>query len=206
MGKIIVIEGTDGCGKETQSKNLFQKLTSLGYDVKRQSFPNYGSASSGPLVMYLNCELSNKADDLDAYQSSVLFAADRLCTMLAYKNFLAKPNSVLILDRYVESNLIHQACKIQNSADRLKFINWINKFEYGTLQLPKPDLVFFLDMPTEYSQKLAQSRKEYKSGAKKDIHEKDGEYMKRAYSTGKQVAKMCGWEIIDCVENQNIKE
>lgn len=206
MGKIFVIEGTDGCGKETQSKLLLESLLSKGYNVKRQSFPNYESQSSGPVKMYLNKELGENAKDIDAYQASVLFAVDRLCTMLAgFKNFLKDENAVLILDRYVESNLIHQAGKIKNLTERRKFAYWITNLEFNILKLPKPDMVLFLDMPPEISMTLAKKRSALKSGTKQDIHEEDPQHIFDAYEAGTQIAKNFGWNVINCVKDGNAK-
>lgn len=201
-GFIINIEGTDGSGKKTQSDKLSQALKDLGYDVLEESFPNYESQSSGPVKMYLGGELGDKVDCLNYNQASVLFAVDRLCTMKT----LDYDNKILVLDRYTPSNMIHQCCKIKSVEKQLEFLDWIDDFEFNFLQLPRPNLILFLDMPTEKSLELAHQRKDLKAGTKKDIHEQDEEYMKRAYQTGKSVALKFGWSIINCVdENNNVK-
>ena len=200
MNLIIGVEGTDGSGKYTQCSKLYERLTSQGYKCKIQSFPCYDSPSSSPVKMYLGGEFGDKATCLDAYQSSVLFAVDRLCTM----EILKKENyDVLILDRYTQSNMIHQACKIKDKEERLKFLNWLNSFEFETLKLPKPDIVFFLDMPVEKSKALANARENLKAGTKKDIHENDKEHLMFAYNTGKEVSLMYGWKEISCVDDEN---
>lgn len=198
MGKIIVIEGTDGSGKQTQSKLLYENLLKKGYNVKILSFPNYDSMSSGPVKMYLSGQLAEKAQDINAYQASALFAADRFCTMCEYKDFLSQ-DGILILDRYVQSNMTHQAGKIKNLKERDQFLAWLDDFEFGYLGLPVPDIVLFLDVPVKVSQKLANERKNLKTGEKKDIHEADKKHLENAYEAGKYVSKKFGWKEINCV-------
>ena len=205
MGKIIVIEGTDGSGKQTQSNLLFESLKSQGVKVLRQSFPNYESPSAAPVKMYLAGELGENAKNVDAYQTSAIFAVDRLCTMMKYKKFLEE-GGVLILDRYVQSNMIHQAGKISDLKERDRFLDWLNDFEFGDLKLPKADLVLFLDVPVDVSQRLAKERGALKNGEKKDIHEQDENHLKEAYGSAKYVAKKFGWKTIGCVdENDDLK-
>ena len=205
MGKIIVIEGTDGSGKQTQSNLLCEKLCEMGYNAKRLSFPNYESPSAGPLKMYLGGELGQNAKDINAYQASALFAVDRLCTMRQYREFLQN-GGILVLDRYVQSNMIHQAGKIADNWERDKFLRWLDEFEFETLGLPRANKVFFLDVPVDVSQKLANARSELKNGEKKDIHEQDKNHLLDAYSAAKYVANMFGWETVKCInEKKNLK-
>ena len=205
MGKIIVIEGTDGSGKQTQTKLLFEELKARGVDVKMQSFPNYESMSAGPVKMYLGGELCEKASDMDAYQSSSLFAVDRLCTMMKYKEFLDN-GGVLILDRYVQSNMIHQAGKIKDLEKKDEFLNWLDEFEFRYLKLPRPDVVLFLDVPVSVSKKLANTRKDLKNGEKKDIHEMDEKHLEDAYESANYIAQKFAWKKIDCIEGKgNLK-
>ena len=204
-GKIIVIEGTDGSGKQVQSKLLCERLNIVGKTTVLQSFPNYESPSSGPVKMYLNGELSERAEEIDAYQSSVLFAVDRFCTMKKWRE-VYENGGIIVLDRYVQSNMIHQACKISNLEEREKFLNWLDKFEFGLLKLPKPDKIFFLDVPPKVSQALRETRAINKNGEAKDIHEQDAKYLENAYNAGKWVSEKYGWERIDCVdENGKLK-
>ena len=201
MGKIIVIEGTDGSGKQMQSTRLYEKLKAKGERVMLQSFPNYESICSGPVKMYLGGELSETANDINAYQASAMFAVDRLCTMLKLKEFLASGGTV-ILDRYVQSNMMHQAGKISDLTERDKFLEWLDEFEFGTLKLPRPDKVLFLNVPPEVSAKLREKRGIHKTGTAKDIHEHDPEHIINSYNAGLYVAKKFGWETIDCVTSK----
>lgn len=205
MGKIIVIEGTDGSGKQTQSKKLFERFKAEGKKVMTLSFPNYESPSSGPVKMYLSGELCKDAKEFDAYQSSVLFAVDRLCTMAKIKDFY-KEEGIIILDRYVQSNMIHQAGKIKDLKKRDDFLDWLDELEFNKLKLPKADLVFFLDVPVEISKELANARAELKTKGKKDIHESDKNHLLDAYNAGKYVSKKYNWTEINCInKNGEIK-
>lgn len=202
--EIIVFEGTDGSGKQTQAKKLADFLKKSNKNVIMQSFPNYASPSSALVKMYLNGEFGEDVNCLDAYQTSVLFSVDRLYTMKKLLKNLDE-NSVLILDRYVESNMIHQASKIDDEKVREEFLNWIYNFEFNILKLPKPTKTIFLNMPVEYSLKLKKERNLNKSGTEKDIQELDENHLKRAYNTAKYVSKKYNWLEINCVENNQIK-
>jgi len=205
LGYIIVIEGTDGCGKQTQTERLYNRLISDGYNVLRQSFPHYESPSSAPVKMYLGGEFGDTDKCLDAYQASTLFAVDRLCTYnKSLKTFYEK-GGIIIFDRYVPSNMIHQAGKIDDETEINKYLDWLDDLEYSTLKLPRPNKVLFLDVPVEVSIKLAHERAELKAGVKKDIHENNSEHLSNAYKSGKFVANKYNWDIINCVENSNLR-
>ena len=205
-GIIISIEGTDGSGKHTQQQLLAKNLKKEGYNIFEQSFPNYDSQSSAPVKMYLSGEFGPTAICLDAYQASTLYAVDRLCT---YKKTLEphyKNGEIILFDRYIQSNFIHQCSKIEDAEEKKEFIQWAEDLEYNLLGLPRPNIVFFIEMPIEKSFELAKSRGEYKTGDKKDIHEEDIDYIKKSYDNGLTIAKQQGWTLIHCVdENGNLK-
>ena len=194
----LVIEGTDGCGKKTQSEKLLSRLQNSGVQCIRQSFPNYDSPSSAPVKMYLNGDFGD-SKGMTPKQASTLYAVDRLCTMKQLESYINNGGSI-IFDRYVSSNMLHQAAQITNAEDRDEFLDFIDNFEYNILGLPRPDIIFFLDVPVEISQKLANARAELKSGNSKDILESDTEHLIRAYNSGKYVAEKYGWQVIPCVD------
>ena len=192
--KYIVIEGIDGSGKETQTNLLYSYLVSKNKKV-----------SSNPVKMYLNGELSKNANEIDAYQSSVLFATDRFCTMKKIYNNIEN-NSFVIFDRYVSSNMIHQGGKINNKNDLDNFLNWLNDFEFNILKIPKPDKIIFLNVTPQISINLMKKRNELKSGTKNDIQENDINHLVNAYNTGIYIAKKFNWDIINCFDdNGNLK-
>lgn len=205
-GIIISIEGTDGSGKHTQQQLLANDLRGKGYSTCDFSFPNYDSPSSAPVKMYLAGEIGNDPNCLNAYQASILYAVDRMCS---FKKSI-KPHydngEIILFDRYVQSNYIHQCSKINDLDEKQKFIEWEESFEYGLCELPKPDLIFFIEMPVEKSLELAHARAEYKNQEAKDIHEEDSNYMTKSYNNGIYLAKKLGWNIIHCTdENNNLK-
>lgn len=200
---IIVIEGTDGSGKQTQTELLLKHFEEIGKEVKKQSFPNYESESAVLVKKYLNGDFGG-LNSLTPKQSSVFFSVDRLCTMLEYKEYLSK-GGILLLDRYVSSNILHQASKIEDENDRKNFITWLENFEYEDLKLPRPDLTIFLDMRPDLSLKLRTDRGLLKAGTKKDIHESNAEYMQKCYELGIKIAKEKSWQIIQCYDGDRIK-
>lgn len=205
MGYIIVFEGTDGSGKQVQSTKLFERLQAEGVNVMKHSFPSYDSPSSTLVKMYLNGELCEHAEDFDAYKTSVLFSVDRLCTYQTELKDFYEQGGVIILDRYVESNMFHQGGKIKDLAEREKFIHWLEDFEFGTLGLPRPNQIVFLNMPPKYSQMLASARKELKVQTEKDIQEQSSTHIMDSYNAGLQVAQSRAWDIINCVDNDTIR-
>lgn len=205
MGYIIAVEGTDGSGKKTQVDKLYTRLVEEGYNIRKFSLPNYNSPACSPVKMYLNGDFGDNDRCLDSYQSSILYTIDRLCAyQLELKEFYEN-GGIILFDRYVQSNMIHHACKIGEKEKVDEFLEWLDKLEFGDLKLPRADKVFFLDMPTEFSMKLAQSRGEFKSNTKKDIHEQDPEHLKRAYKMANYVSDKYNWIKIACVENDSIK-
>ena len=205
-GIIISIGGTDGAGKHTQQQLLMKDLKEQGYSVLDQSFPHYDSDSSAPVKMYLAGEFGKDSNSLNAYQASVLYAVDRMCTYQKDLKEHYENGGILLFDRYVQSNFIHQCSKIDDMQEKLKFIKWEEELEYDTLGLPKPDLIFFIEMPVEKSIELARARADYKNGQTKDIHEEDTEYLSKSYNNGLTLAKELGWNLIHCLdENGNLK-
>ncbi len=205
MGYLIVIEGTDGSGKQTQADRLLLRLQMLGKKAIKFSFPNYDSLSSGPVKMYLGGEFGDNDKSLDAYQASVLYAVDRLCT---YKKDIEKyynDGYIVVLDRYVQSNMLHQAGKIRETVAVDKYLDWLDELEFNTLHLPRANKVIFLDVPVDVSMELARARGDLKTGGKKDIHEKDPNHLIHAYNAGIYVGEKYGWSRIQCTRNGKMR-
>lgn len=205
MGYIIVIEGTDGSGKQTQSEMLAKRLKERGVNVRRQSFPNYDSPSSAPVKMYLGGEFGDSDQSLDAYQASTLFSVDRLCTYNKDLKDFYEHDGVIIFDRYVESNMLHQAGKLRDKAEVDKFCEWLDQLEFGALRLPRPNKVVFLDVPVEVSTRLAHARAGLKANTTKDIHEQNPEHLVHAYNAGMYMCDKYGWDKINCTVDGNMR-
>lgn len=203
MGRLIVIEGTDGSGKETQSKLLTQYLESHGYMVRRLTFPNYGTPQARPVEMYLAGEFGKHADDVNPYAASMLYTVDRFASFKMDWQKFYDEGGILISDRYTTSNAVFQGGKLEGDK-RESYLNWLYDFEYSKVELPVPDIVIYLDVNVEVSYALASSRKD-KSGVKHDIHEVDKDYLSRCRDAGLDIARKCGWAIIDCADNRSLR-
>lgn len=207
MGKLIAIDGVDASGKQTHTELLAQHLVNSGYKVRRLSFPMYDSESSSLVKMYLSGKLGKTADDVDAYCASTLFAADRFASYRSdwHKDF-EDPDTIIVADRYVSSNMIHQAGKIENLREKEKFLNWLFDFEFKLYKLPEPDVTIFLDMPPEYGRKLMEGRDNKFSGEKElDIHERDFSYLEKSYENAKYVSEKFSWKHVLCVKDGEIR-
>lgn len=203
-GKLIVIEGTDGSGKQTQSILLEKSLVNMGYKVKRISFPNYESNASYPIKMYLKGEFGDN-NSVNVYASSSFYAIDRYAS---YKKDWEKHINngyIIISDRYTYSNLIHQANRIDDELEFLKYNEWLIDLEFNKFNLPKPDITIFLDVPYEISNELIKTRPNKFTGEnKKDILESDENQKIKAYLMAKRISKMYNFIEINCVANNQI--
>ncbi len=200
IGKVIVIEGLDGSGKGTQTPLLYEFLKNQFSKVRKLSFPCYESDSSALVRMYLNGELGNNADDVGPFAASSFYAVDRFASFVTDWKDDYEDGTVFVSDRYATSNIIYQMCKLSTSREKNEFITWAEDFEYNKLGIPKPDLVIYLDMPIDISQKLMTSR--YAGDeTKKDIHEKNTEFLNNCYSAAQYASEKCGWKVVKCAEN-----
>ncbi len=207
MGILIAIDGVDASGKQTHTELLADYLKSIGKKVRRLSFPMYDNPSSTLVKMYLSGDFGKNAGDVDAYCASTLFAADRFATFRSdWKKDYDDPDTIIVADRYVSSNMIHQASKIDNIEEKDKFLDWLFDFEFNLYKLPKPDATIFLDMPPEYGRILMQNRDNKFSGEKQlDIHESDYSYLEKSYENAKYVSEKFGWQHILCVKDKEIR-
>lgn len=206
MGKLFVIEGTDGSGKQTQFEKLKERLTKDGIGYKIVSFPNYNSPSSSLVKMYLSGEFGKNAKKISPYIASTFYAADRYATFqTGYKEYYEK-GGILLADRYTTANMVHQAGKIQERKERKEFLDWLWDFEFNLYGLPIPTKVFFLNMPVEKSLKLMEDREnKFTHNAQKDIHESDKNHLMDAYRTACEVAKDYHWYEVKCIKENNIR-
>ena len=198
-GKLIVFEGTDGSGKATQTEMLYQHLLRDGLTLKRITFPNYASDSSALVKMYLAGAFGDKPGDVDAYAASVFFAVDRYASYKQDWGKFYEDGGLVLADRYTTSNAVHQASKLDKEARR-EYLNWLYSLEYDKLGLPKPSLVFYLDIPTEMTEEMMRHR-EQATATQADIHEKDESYLRACRDNARDVAEFSAWQKIDCVRD-----
>ncbi len=196
-GKLIVLDGTDGSGKATQTALLAKRLEKAGYKVRTEDFPQYTKKSAGPVEEYLT-GVYGSADELGAYVPSVFFAVDRFAASRRIREMLDK-GYVVVSNRYVTANMAHQGGKIKNQKEREKYFKWLHDFEYNLFKVPKPDLNIILHIPPEISFKLIKRRgKQHYIGAKiRDIHEKDLEHLKSSEKVYKEIAKKFKYKVIE---------
>lgn len=201
--KIIVIEGLDGSGKATQTKILADKLIQNGLIVKKLEFPDYSNPSSSLVKMYLDGRFGDNPEDVNAYAASAFYAVDRVASFLQFWKADYENGSVILSDRYATSNIIYQMSKLDESLWE-SFIEWQTDFEYNKLGIPQPDLVIYLDVEPEISQKLMEKRYNGDS-SKKDLHEKNLKFLLDCRKSAVYAAKKCGWIVINCCKNGEIK-
>ncbi len=206
MSLVIAIDGTDASGKKTQSDILCKTLREkYSLKVVEVSFPDYEDKSSTLVKMYLGGEFGDNPEETNAYAASSFFAVDRYASFVRHwRTHYLEGNTVIVLNRYTTSNAVHQLAKIKNDTDKDAFLEWLYDYEFVKLSLPVPDLVYFLDMPPVYADKLLSGRCE-ETGAVKDIHEKDKEHLICAYNAAHYTSKKWGWRQISCVKDEKIR-
>ncbi len=207
MGKLFVIDGTDGSGKQTQIELLEKKLKENNIDFRTVDFPNYDSPSSSLVKMYLAGEFGENAKDVNAYIASTFYAADRYATFKKGYEKYYNDGGIIIADRYTTSSMVHQAGKITDKEERDKFLDWLFDFEFNLYGLPKPNEVFFLNMPVDKAIELIKNREnKFTHNTQKDIHERDRNHLIDAHNAACYVSKKYNWFEINCIKNGNIRE
>ncbi len=202
-GKLIVFEGTDGSGKATQSKLLLERLQREGFDCRALTFPRYGKPSAAPLEEYLHGAYGSHPEAVNAYAASTFFAVDRYASYQQDWGKYYESGGILVADRYTTSNAVHQASKLPEG-ERQAFLKWLFDFEYRLLQLPEPTLVFYLDVPTEITEKMMRCR-EAQTNTTADIHEQDDGYLRACRRAAQKTAEECAWHCIDCSQNGEMR-
>ena len=195
-GKLIVFEGTDGAGKTTQTRLMAQRLTREGAAFRVIDFPRYGNPFAEPAKLYLNGALGSRPGDVSACGASVLFAVDRYASYREEWGVDYEAGKLILANRYTTSNAVHQASKLPEG-ERESFLTWLFDLEYRRLELPEPDLVFYLDLPIELTEQMMR-RREAETGAHADIHEQDEAYLRRCRESAGEIARRLGWRRIDC--------
>jgi len=208
-GHFIVIDGTDGSGKSTQVELLIKHLKKDGRKVKVVDFPDYYHNFFGKFIGHCLSEQYYKFIHVHPKIASVLYAADRFESKEKIDKWL-KEGNIVIANRYVSSNQIHQGGKIKNTKKREAFIKWLDEMEYGVFRIPKPDTVFYLSLPIGIVLKLLKHRDSSKMKRaylkkKKDVHESDVDFMKNSINSAMWLAKIQkNWIKIDCSKNGEI--
>lgn len=203
MGKLIVIEGTDGSGKSTQFRLLTERLEKEQHQFQKLVFPQYAEPSSALIRMYLGGEFGSKPSDVNAYAASAFYAVDRYASYKKVWGSWYEQGGLVLSDRYTTSNAVHQTSK-EPEEKQEAFLKWLYDFEYNQLGLPRPDLTIYLDVPTEFTEKLLRHR-EQDTNTQADIHEQDMAYLATCRKTGKTAAAYYGWNVIQCVRDGHMR-
>lgn len=203
-GTFIVIDGTDGSGKGTQTARLTDRLKAAGRDVFAVDFPRYGKPSAYFVERYLRGEYG-KAEDVGPYRASTFFALDRYDAAPGIREALER-GAIVVSNRYVSANKGHQTAKIKDSDARQEFLTWLNGFEYGLLGIPKPDITVLLHVPADIGFDLIAKKDEraYLNGKVRDIHETDREHLHAAEAAYLSLASEDtseNWKLLECIEN-----
>ena len=201
--KFIVIDGLDGSGKATQTALLRERLTAMGLSARTITFPDYDSDSSALVRMYLGGEIGKDPDDVNAYAASSFYAVDRVASYLTSWRDDLERYDYIIADRYTTSNIIHQMSKLPEG-ERDDYIDWLFDYEYVRLGLPEPDMVIFLSVTPEVSQRLLAER--YGGDeSKKDIHEQAVGYLERCRVSAGYAADRLGWAVVSCDDGDRMR-
>ncbi len=208
-GKLIVIDGTDGSGKKTQVDLLMKHLSSEGYKVKMVDFPDYSSNFFGEFIGHCLSEQYFNFVNVHPKIASVLYAADRFETKEKMEKWL-NDGFIIIANRYVSANQIHQGGKIKNAKKRQAFIEWLDEMEYKVFKIPRPNVVFYLDIPINITKRLLKERNKSTSrsylGKKKDVHEKDFSFLENSRKSAVWLAKtQKNYVQIDCVSKNVLR-
>lgn len=197
---LIVLEGTDGCGKSTQAELACQALIQANVDHKRLIFPRYKEDSSMLLRMYLQGQFGSHPEDVNAYAASTFFAVDRYASYQTDWKADYQAGRVIFSDRYTTSNAVHQSSKLERE-ELFRFTDWLFHYEYELLGLPSPTCVIFLDLPPKASFQMLQKRQ----GEQGDIHELDHDYLIRCHDRALELCSHYGWHRIACSEKDKIR-
>ena len=195
-GRLIVLEGLDGSGKATQAKLLAASLAAKGLPVREITFPNYASDSSALVRMYLAGQFGEKPDDVNAYAASSFYAVDRYAGYKSDWGRFYEEGGILIADRYTTSNAVHQCSKLPPEQWE-GFLHWLFDYEFRLLGLPAPDCVIYLQVDPAVSQRLMTERY-HGDESRKDVHEKDTEYLARSRRAAEFCAQHLGWRTVRC--------
>ena len=202
-GKLIVIEGLDGSGKNTQAVLLGEKLRNAGQNVMNISFPDYDSPSSALVKMYLGGEFGKEPDSVNAYAASAFYAVDRYASFKTKWGEHYKSGGIIIADRYTTSNAVHQCAKLPDDKQE-EYLKWLSEFEYKYIGIPEPDLVIYLRVAPEVSQELMNKRY-HGDASQKDIHEQDIDYLRRSRLSADKCAKLLGWKTVECISDGQMR-
>jgi dTMP kinase len=204
-GLFIVLDGTDGSGKATQTGLLIKRLKKEGHRVEKIDFPQYGKKFAVLVEEYLN-GMFGTAEEVGPYRASIFYACDRYAASGKIKKWLSE-GKIVVCDRYVTANMGHQGGKIKNISERNKYFKWLYDLEYNIFGIPKPDVNIILHVNAAYAQKMVDpdEKRSYIKKGKRDIHENDLGHLQSAEKVFLEIAKKFpDFHLIECMRNGSI--
>lgn len=202
VGVLVAVEGLDGSGKATQTQMLAGRLEAMGARVRAVSFPNYESDSCALVRMYLSGAFGTRPGDVNAFAASAFYAVDRYAAFNGETGDFYRGGGLVLADRYTTSNAIHQCAKLPEG-EWERYCEWLWDFEYEKLCIPRPDLVICLDAEPRVSAELLMER--YNQDDRRDIHERDAEYMERCRRAAHWCAGRFGWRLVACTRGGRMR-
>jgi len=198
-GKLIVIDGGDGAGKATQTKLLIERLRADGHKIETLDFPQYTQNKFGQLLRTCLDGYCNDFMNTDPRIVSTIYAADRFESKPQLEQWLAE-GKIVVLDRYVSANMMHQGAKINDEVTLKAFLEWLDNMEHEIFKVPRPDIIFYFDIPFAVRAKLKeQATQEGKNDAKLDVAEADQNHQHLAEERARQIVKLLNnWNQINC--------
>lgn len=203
QGKLIVLEGIDGSGKSTQYELLCARFEQAGIPFHRVIFPRYDQESSALIRMYLGGKFGKKPSDVNPYSASTFYAVDRYASFRTDWMEYYHNGGLILSDRYTTSNAVHQGSKLPDN-ELAAFFDWLYDFEFHLLELPRPDLVLYLDVDIDTSLAHMQAR-QARTHTDGDIHETDVAYLKNCIRAGRFAAEHLGWRRINCLSDGRMR-
>ena len=197
-GKLIVIDGTDGSGKATQTEKLVARLKAEGHSVFMLDFPQYGERSAAMVEDYLTGKFGD-AEEVGPYRASIFYACDRFAVSKDVKKRLER-GEICVSNRYVSASMGHQTGKISDDVEKDKFLDWLKELEFGIFGIPEPDCQILLYADPGVAQKLVDKKghRDYVGGEKRDIHEADINHLKNASDAFLYCAEKFDWSVVEC--------
>ena len=198
-GKLIVLEGIDGSGKSAQYRRLCARMEKQNIDYNHIVFPRYDKESSALVRMYLAGQFGCHPGDVNPYAASTFYAVDRFASYREDWGKIYENGGLILSDRYTTSNAVHQGSKLPPE-ELPEFFAWLYDLEYNKMGLPKPDMVIYLDVDVQTSLSRM-ARRQQNTNTKADIHEQDEVYLKNCRSNAGEIAKECGWSVVNCARD-----
>jgi len=200
---LIVLEGIDGSGKSTQFRLLCEYMDQQKLGYTRVRFPQYDQPSSALLTMYLQGEFGREPGDVNPYAASTFYAVDRYASFQKVWGGAYRAGELILADRYTTSNAVHQGAKCSGDARRA-FFQWLDEFEYTHMELPRPDVVLYMDVSAEIALGNMRAR-EAETGTTADIHETGAEYLRACCDSAKDAAGFYGWYPVSCMQDGKMR-